>query len=252
MRLFYTNLIDDSDVVISETSEVSTLPSSNVAHELRGKVWRTGTSVALEAVVFDLGSAQAVTACIILDHTITSGDSLIRIQGNTADSWGAPAFSQTITYAADIMSAVFASQSYRYWRFTFTKSAAGESRDVGRIFLGTYYETEEAPDYDGLDIAENDLSRSQMSIGGQEYTELLDGWRAIKCDFTHISQTMKDNLTTYARSVKQSVSHFIQVGSSSPFDAIYYVKLKNAPKFGVKAMDASAVWDVSLDYKEQL
>lgn len=250
--MFYTNLIDAAAVAISETSEVSTLPSSNVTDELRGKVWRTGTSVALEAVVFDLGSAQAVTACIILDHTLTAGDSLIRIQGHTSDSWGAPSFSQTFTYAADIMSVVFASQSYRYWRFTFTKSAAGESRDIGRIFLGPYYETEEAPDYDGLDITENDQSRTQMSIGGQEYVEDLDGWRTIKCQFTHISQTMKDNLTTYARAVKQSVSHFIQAASSSPFDTIYYVKLRSAPKFAVKAMDSSAVWDTTLEYKEQL
>lgn len=252
MRLFYTNLIDAASVVITETSEVSTLPSSNVAHELRGKVWRTGTSVALEAVVFDLGSAMAVTSCIVLDHTLTAGDSLIRIQGHTADSWGAPSFSQTFTYAADILSAIFASQSYRYWRFTFTKSAAGESRDVGRIFLGTFYSTEEDPDYDGLDIAEEDLSRKQMSLGGQEYTEQLDRWRTVKCQFTHISQTMKDNVTTYVRSVGQATSHFVQAATTSPFDTIYYVKLKNTPKFQVKAMDSSAVWDTTLEFKEQL
>ena len=252
MRIFYNNLIDADAVAISETSEVSTLPSSNVTDELRGKVWRTGTSTALEAVIFDLGSAQAVTSCIILDHTLTSGDSLIRIQGHTSDSWGSPSFSQTFTYAADILSAVFSTQTYRYWRFTFTKSAAGESRDIGRIFLGPYYETEEAPDYDGLDITEDDLSRKQVSLGGQEYTEQLERWRMVRCQFTHISQTMKDNLTTYARAVGQATSHFIQAASSSPFDTIYYVKLRNAPKFGVKAMDSSAVWDTTLDYKEQL
>lgn len=252
MRLFYTNLIDLSTVVITPTSEVDTLPAENVASELRGKVWRTGTSVALESIVFDLGSAKAVTAFIALDHTLTSGDSLIRIQGNAADSWGAPTFSQTLTYAADTIAAVFASQTFRYWRFTFTKSSSGESRDVGRVFLGTYYETEEAPDYDGLDITENDNSRSQMSLGGQEYTELQDSFRVIKCGFTHISDTMRGNVQTYVRDVKQSKSHFVQVASSSPFDPVYYVKLRNAPTVKVKALDSTPVWDVNLEWREQL
>lgn len=252
MRLFYTNRIDATGVVITATSEVTTLPASNVVHEFREKVWRTGTSVALEAVVFDLGSALAVTGVILLDHTLTSGDSLIKLQGHTSDSWGAPAFSQTLTYAADIIAAVFSTQSYRYWRVTFTKASAGVSRDIGRIFIGTYHETEEAPDYDGLNITQDDLSREQTTLGGQVYTELQDEFRIVRCDFSMISQTMRDAIGTYVTAVKQSVAHFIQVASSSPFDGVYYVKLRTAPKFGVKAMDTSAVWDTTLEWKEQL
>ena len=101
MRLFYNNLIDADGVVITPTSEVTTLPAENVAHDFRKRVWRTGTSTAAENVVFDLLTAQAVTSIILLDHTLTSGDSSIVLEGNTADSWGAPAFTTTLTYAAD-------------------------------------------------------------------------------------------------------------------------------------------------------
>lgn len=252
MRLFYTNRIDAEGVVITATSEVDTLPAENVADEFRKRVWRTGTSSALEAVVFDLGSAKAVTAVILLDHTLTSGDSLIKVQGHTSDSWGAPAFSQTLTHAADIIAAVFASQTYRYWRVTFTKSSAGESRDIGRIFLGTYDETDEAPDYDGLQTSPDDLSRRQTTIGGQEYVELIEQREVVKCDFTHISNTMKAALQTYIAAVGNAVSHFIQVATSSPFDTVFYVRMSNAPRFKVEAMDASPVWGTSLEYKEQV
>lgn len=252
MRLFYSNLIDASGVVITPSSEVTTLPAENVAHEFRKRVWRTGSSTAAEYVVFDLLTAQAVTAIILLDHTLTSGDSSIILEGNTADSWGAPAFTTTLTYAADIISKTFSSQSYRYWRLKFTKSSSGAVRDIGRVFLGTYDETAEDPDYDGLDITEDDNGRSQSTIGGQEYNERQDPFRIISCKFTHISQTMKDQLASYVRTVRQSRPHFVQVATASPFDAIYYVKLRNAPKFGVKAMDSSAVWDNSLEFKEQL
>lgn len=252
MRLFYSNLIDASGVVITPSSEVTTLPAENVAHEFRKRVWRTGSSTAAEYVVFDLLTAQAVTAIILLDHTLTSGDSSIILEGNTADSWGAPAFTTTLTYAADIISKTFSSQSYRYWRLKFTKSSSGAVRDIGRVFLGTYDETAEDPDYDGLDITEDDNGRSQSTIGGQEYNERQDPFRIISCKFTHISQTMKDQLASYVRTVRQSRPHFVQVATASPFDTIYYVKLRNAPKFGVKAMDSSAVWDNSLEFKEQL
>lgn len=252
MRLFYSNLIDADGVVITPSSEVTTLPAENVAHEFRKRVWRTGSSTAAEYVVFDLLTAQAVTAIILLDHTLTSGDSSIILEGNTADSWGAPAFTTTLTYAADIISKTFSSQSYRYWRLKFTKSSSGAVRDIGRVFLGTYDETAEDPDYDGLDITEDDNGRSQSTIGGQEYNERQDPFRIISCKFTHISQTMKDQLASYVRTVRQSRPHFVQVATASPFDTIYYVKLRNAPKFGVKAMDSSAVWDNSLEFKEQL
>lgn len=252
MRLFYSNLIDADGVVITPSSEVTTLPGENVAHEFRKRVWRTGSSTAAEYVVFDLLTAQAVTAIILLDHTLTSGDSSIILEGNTADSWGAPAFTTTLTYAADIISKTFSSQSYRYWRLKFTKSSSGAVRDIGRVFLGTYDETAEDPDYDGLDITEDDNGRSQSTIGGQEYNERQDPFRIISCKFTHISQTMKDQLASYVRTVRQSRPHFVQVATVSPFDTIYYVKLRNAPKFGVKAMDSSAVWDNSLEFKEQL
>lgn len=252
MRLFYSNLIDADGVVITPSSEVSTLPAENLAHDFRKRVWRTGTSTAAEYVVFDLLTAQAVTAIILLDHTLTSGDSNIILEGNTADSWGSPAFTTTLTYAADIISKTFSSQTYRYWRLKFTKSSSGESRDIGRVFLGTYAETDEDPDYDGLDITEDDNGRSQSTIGGQEYNERQDPFRIISCKFTHISQTMKDQVVTYVRAARQSRPHFVQVATASPFDTIYYVKLRNAPKFGVKAMDSSAVWDNSLEWKEQL
>jgi hypothetical protein len=252
VRLFYNNLIDAAGVVITPSSEVSTLPAENVAHEFRKRVWRTGTSTAAENVVFDLLTAQAVTAVILLDHTLTSGDSSIILEGNTADSWGAPAFTTTLTYAADIISKTFASQSYRYWRMKFTKTAAGVTRDIGRIFIGTYDETAEDPDYDGLDVTEDDNGRSQSTIGGQEYNERQDAFRIISCKFTHISQTMKDQIVAYVRTVRQSLPHFVQVATVSPFNTIYYVRLRNGPKFGVRAMDSSAVWDCSLEFKEQL
>lgn len=252
MRIFFNNLIDAASVVITETSEVSTLPSSNVAHEFRELPWRTGTSVALEAVVFDLGSAQAVTSVIVLDHTLTAGDSLIKIQGHTSDSWATPDVDETLTWSSGAIAKVFSSASKRYWRFTFTKSAAGVSRDIGRIFLGTYYTTEDEPDYDGYSKETDDLSRKLKTLGGQTYTEDLPQFDKIKVEFSHIPNSMQTSLETYIAAVKESVSHFIQVGTSAPFNEYFYVKLAKSPKADVAAMDATPTWNTALEYEEQL
>src|SRR3990172_264300 len=98
MRILYRNLIDASDVTIAASSEGSDLPAVNVAHPFRSRVWRTGTSIANEWIKFDLGSAMAVQAVILLDHTLTGADSLIRLQGNATDAWDAPAVEESLEY----------------------------------------------------------------------------------------------------------------------------------------------------------
>lgn len=252
VKLFYTNLIDASGVVITETSEVSTLPSSNVAHEFKERIWRTGTSVAAEYVTFDLGSATAATSAIILNHTLTAADTLIQVRGSTDNFAASNVLVASFTWSSGTMLITFNSASYRYWRIAFTKSAAGQSRDIGRIFIGTYYTTEDEPDYDGFRKRPEDLSRKQQSLGGQQWTEDLPYRQNFRAQFTHISNTMQTSLETYWAAVKTTVAHFLQVSTSSPFDGVFYVKLEKLPEGAPVAMDATPVWNTTLEYEEQL
>lgn len=252
MRLFYNNLIDYAATVITESSEVATLPSSNVANEFRKRVWRTGTSTAAEWIVFDLGSAKAVTAVILLDHTLTNSDTLIKLEAHTSDSWGAPSFSQALTWAEDIISAVFASQSYRFWRVSFTKSAAAESRDIGRIFLGPHESTEEDPDSDGVVESIEDDSRITKSLGGQTYTDAIEKYGRIAVQFSSIPNTMAASLKTFYEYVGKTKSFFVQVQTSGPLTKIWYVKNTEELSREVAGMDAELIWDVALEMEEQL
>jgi len=253
MRFFYNNLIDGV-VTMTPTSEVATLPVENIANEARTLPWRTGTSTATERVVIDLGSAAAATAVILLDHTLTAGDSAITLEAHTSDSWGAPAFSTTLTYAADVIAKVFASQSYRWWRLSFTKSSAGESRDIGRVFIGTYYESAVQPEYTGYKDELVDLSDSEDTPSGQTYTDLRDKFRIFTCDFGAISQTETALVRTFADYVGTSVSFFQQVdpNGSAPLNEVVYVKLRKNIKPDVAGMDSDLTWNFSIESKEQL
>ena len=73
MIVAYNNLITYDGVVITASSEYSAdLGPENVADPRRTKAWRTGVSSAAEWIKFDFGSAKAVRALVILDHTLTS------------------------------------------------------------------------------------------------------------------------------------------------------------------------------------
>ncbi|MEW6304696.1 MAG: hypothetical protein AB1705_14570 [Verrucomicrobiota bacterium] len=257
MRFFYDNLIDASGVVVTTSSEQSDLPAANVTHEHKAKVWRTGSSVALEYVVFDLGSAQSVTSCIIFNHTLLNTDTLIKIQGNSSDSWASPAVDETLTWSSGAIFKVFAGGSYRYWRFTFTKASAGVTRDIGRIFLGTYYTTTEQPDDDGLDIRPDDLSVTTVSRGGQEWTDARPQYRAFHVSFSAINSTQTDNFKTISDAVGEHTPFFVVIdetaSTSLPTGEMLYVKFKKAVGRKVNSHDGSEYkWDVKMELKEQL
>lgn len=254
MRLFWNNLIDAAGVGISASSAVSTLPASNLANAARTKVWRTGTSVAAEYVTFDLGSAQACTAAIILAHTLLAGDSLIQVRGSTDNFSASNVLVATFTWASGPMLIAFGSASYRYWRIAFTKASAGVARDIGRIFLGTYHETSVQPDYDGYEAANRDLSISQRSIAGQHYSDQRGAMREFRTDFSGILQTELDNLLAIFAAVGTHTSLFIQVDPSGPAELAepIYCRFTNDLRRQVDGFDSGLRWNTSLEYTEQL
>lgn len=255
MRFWYDNWIDYSGVVFTESSENSAFPSSNVANQLREKNWRTGTSAAAEWIQFDLGSAKAVTSILLLDHNLTASDTTLKIEGNTTSSFAAPAFTQAVTWASGVISQLFSTQTYRHWRFSFTKSAAGETRDIGRLFLGTYYTTTERPDYDGWRRGHEDLSIVQRTVGGQRYAEARRRYRMGRFEFSAISTTQKDSFLTIVDKVGIHTPFFLQVdetASTGEPKEIVYVNFKSLPEFNVSAFDSDFIWDTSLDVEEQL
>jgi hypothetical protein len=252
MRFFYDNLIDASGVAFTASSAHTNLPATNVANEHRKRVWRTGTSTAAETLVIDLGSAQSVTSIILLDHTLTAADTLIKIQGHTSDSWGAPDVNETLTWASRTISKTFSSATKRYWRLIFTKSAAGETRDIGRIFLGTYYDTTEQPDYDGYDDSLNDPSRKSKSLAGQTYVDVLEKFGSLSVAFSDVGNTQVESLKTIFESVGQSVSFFVQAQTTSPLNDIWYVKATRPFERDVSGFDSNYLWNVKLELEEQL
>lgn len=255
MRFFFNNLVDLAAAVLTASTENTEFPVENLQNELRGKTWRTLGTVAAESVVFDFGSAQAVTSVILLDHDLTAGDSLIKLEGNATDSWGAPAFSQALTWSSGPISATFGSQSYRYWRVSFTKSAAGQIRNIGRIHIGPYSEFSEEPKPDGFRRKRVDPSAVARSTGGQKYSDVRDKFRTYVVDFDSLPQASVDIIDALFNAVGITNSFFWQVkpGSSlGEVGSLLYGKFVKEPDYPVTAYDSSLLYDMKLELEEAL
>lgn len=255
MRFLWDNLVDASATVITSSSEGTDLPDDNVQHPFRTRVWRTGTSAALEWVKFDLGSAQNVQAFVALDHDLTGSDTLVKIQGNATDSWGAPSVDQAVSHNANTLAYYFGSvQSYRWWRFTFTKSASGETRDVGRIFIGPYYETVKNISFEGLDITPVDLSETSRAIGGQTYSDERSAYDKIDAKFDYVLNAQMAQFLSLAEAVGTHTPFFIDVDPTNMGYAwLYYVKFASFAKRRVRIYKSSLpLWSTTMTFNEEL
>lgn len=127
------NLIDSATLTAS--SENSQFPVLNIKNDFRTKVYRSTSNS--DNIVIDLGAAAAIDSFGIVDNWRDGfGVTSITLEGNSFDTWGAPAFSTTITLDTTFGVGVqtFAEQSYRYWRIVMT-STLGYC-EIANIFLG--------------------------------------------------------------------------------------------------------------------
>lgn len=253
--LMYDNTVDYAATVITAGSANADLPVSNLAHPQRKRVYRTGVSAAAEWVKFDLGTAVAVQAVVLLDHTLTSGDSAIKLQGNATDVWTAPSVDETLTFASGTITKILSSaQTYRWWRVIFTKSAAAEYRDIGRVFLGPVTTMTRKFRYGSLDIDPVDLSETEYSLAGQSYSIIRDSFDEINGEFFYITDAQMQSIEAMCAYVGTHTPLFISIDSTNmPTRWLYYGKLTSLGKKKVEHLGSgSYYWSVPFKMREEL
>lgn len=255
MRIYYPNLIDSYSAISGTSQASAALGYANVAHEHISRVWRTGTSVADEYVTIDLGSAQAATAAIIFEHTLTAGDSAIQLRKSTDNFAADDVLVGTFVFSAAAMVLTFSSASSRYWRVKFTKSAAGVSRDIARIFIGNYADI--PLDGDGFGAEPKSLSNTDRSEGGQTFSTIRDQYRAFKFSTNGLSQSEVALLKTFTETVDTHTPFFVIADTTPPSDEsgeTLYCKLTKMPPRNARGFDSSGniAWQGDFTAEEQL
>lgn len=137
----------------------------------------------------NLGSAQNVQAFVIRQHNFSS-TATVRIQGNNADAWGAPAVNVSLTLNADIMIYFWSSvQSQQWWRIYITDVDNSDGYvEIGRSFLGTYFQTAVnfKRDYRRRLVDPTDVI---ISDGGQLSSNEKTKYQTLALTFEYLSNT---------------------------------------------------------------
>lgn len=170
IRFLSNNLVETASLTAS--TENAQFPVSNIQSDFRTKVWRSTSNS--DNLVIDLGSTEPVDYIGIVDNWQNGfGVSTIIVEANATDSWGAPAFSTTLTF--DSIHGVgikeIAEQNYRYWRFVFT-STLGYC-EIANLFVGKAVNI----DTNGIDYRwaykSRDIKRMTSSRYGQEFIDTI-------------------------------------------------------------------------------
>jgi len=203
-------------------------------HELEpDKPWRS-SALGVEWIKADLGSAKNVTAFGIHAHNITSGNTVLRIRGNATDSWGAPTFSQNLTFNADVIF-VFIDETFRWWRFEVTDGGNGDGYiQIGEMFLGTFFEPTKnfvLPFDEGQEAVEDE----QLLGGGISIPVLRNRQRVFSLPYGVLRAADRTNFKTMFEAIKdrsalRSKPLFWVPDSASPSDA-YLVHWINSMGF---------------------
>lgn len=247
--IFLPTAVNDAGTVTGSSEDSSgNYPVENLLDPRLAVKWTTGAGTTDEFAVFDLGAASSISAIALLDHDLTSGDSAIAIEANSADNWNSPAFSQSLTYAADNIFATFSSQSYRYWRLKFTKASSSVSRSIGRVVLGVATSIQSAQP--GFELEENDSSQFARTRGGVCYADTGVQWRDANFDFTALDSTDQGLFRSLWQSNGLHTPFPLRftVGGVNDAQFIFYGSFAKPPRF--KNVGPAIRWDVSMKLQE--
>ena len=140
LKFFVTNLVDQASMTGSNVNAQFAL--SNLLDPRRSKVYRSTTNS--DNVVFDFQETSLIDSVVIVDNPRDGfALSTLILELNGTNSWGAPAFTQSLTFSTEFGVGVnlFTEQSYRFARLVMTSTAGycelpklfiGKSIDLGR------------------------------------------------------------------------------------------------------------------------
>lgn len=175
---FYNNLFDLA--TLAESSQVVGYEAEKTQHPFLSEVWRTSGG-GTENLVINHGSAKAITAIVIAGYTWSSAPSTLNFEQHTADAWGAPDGSQALTWRLNpdangnpnCIIKTFASISKQYNRLNVVY---GSNFDVGRIFVGNYFQPTRHFRADQSELIV-DPSFKSLSVGGAPHADKITKYR---------------------------------------------------------------------------
>jgi len=203
MLIAWDNKADDA--TLSASSELASLPGSNVQYAHLSRKWYTAAGVNSASLLFDMLAAVSCGILAVLGTNLTSAATM-RLRGSDSDPTGATgeqydsgsiAAAVKAGYGAIYHS--FASASARYWLLELEDTSLSQLQ-AGRVFLGPKW----TPTWNqgfGWSMLARDDSQLVKSFGGQVYAEERPQQRVIEFTLGFMDEAeMYGNAFALARS----------------------------------------------------
>lgn len=183
MLIGWDNKVDTAS--LSASSEIATLPASNVQEPHLSLKWHMAAGVKSGYVVIDAGSSVSCSVLAVLGTNLTSAATM-QLRASDADSGAVSSLlydSGSISAGVDDnYGAIYKSwtaQAARYWRLDLADASLPDNIQVGRIFLGPAWtptiNMQLDPGFDSVDP-----SRIDKSYGGQAWADVRPQYRCLE------------------------------------------------------------------------
>ena len=206
------NLVESASAVTVSTED-STYEKENLYNRRPGKPFKFTTTAG--NIVIDFGSATSIDSIAVIGHNIDSGATTIDLEGNAADSWGAPSLTEAVTQVDTNMYKIFTSDSYRYWRFVVAGAAA--TVKIGELILGVSVTLTNNYQW-GMEKARTYKNISLRTEYGQPWTYQLYNQRNYNLSF-NVNDTTVTELETLHAAVEGGNKPFTMINWDS--EAVY-------------------------------
>ena len=166
----------------------------------RDFLYRSRTLDDPNTITLTFSAAKNIKAFTMLDHNLSSA-AVITLMGNTSDAWGAPAYSQVITWNSK-KTGYYLDQTYRYWRLQISDQLNTDGYiEIGELYLGDYLEPGKNYKY-GWEQSTTSFETTAKSKAGVERKSLNYLQEDFRLTFARIPETDINSLLAMFRAIK--------------------------------------------------
>lgn len=228
MILAWKNLWDAAALTVG--SEIATLPGTNVQQPHLSRKWHTLAGVKSSHQVGDLGASLSCGILVVLGTNLSSA-ATYRVRASDADPAAVGSLLlDTGTLAAGVKTGygaiykTFTITAARYWRVDLADATVPDNLQIGRIFVGPYWNNARTLLF-GWSVTPLDDSPVQESYGGQSYPNVQPKRRQIEFTLDYLTESeIFDNAFAMARangSVKDILAIPLETGAYVSEQAVW-------------------------------
>lgn len=211
IKFYSGNLVDQAS--LASSSENALFPLTNLQDARRTKVFRSNSNA--DTVVLDFQQTSDIDSLFVASNPFDGfGVSTISIDLNATNSWGAPAYSDTLTWSTIHgvgYNEFTVMQSYRFARLSLA-STLGYC-ELSKLFIGKKISllNDRSINY-GWNYQSKDNSKIQENRYGQKFSDVINRQRVFDISFSNINKDQLDQLFEIYDDKGLTKPFFVRIG----------------------------------------